>query len=118
MKKIPWKRYPIEAVAEDGTRLKGVIHYWEKDYSVELTEPLKGTRYGGHLMYHLPLYNVVDPSRETTIEQVGEFRYEYNIYHNAIAILKELYIQEKERKERGFFHRFVGLLKKFYKGQK
>ena len=118
MKKIPWESYPIEAVAEDGARLKGVIHYWNKDYSVELTEPLKGTKYGGHLMYLLPLYFVVDPSRETTIEQVGEYRLEYNIYHRAVAILKELYIQEKERKERSFFHRFSGVLKKFFKGQK
>ena len=57
---ITWNDFPVETVAEDGSVLKGTIHYWAKDYTVCLTEPFEAEGCGSHLMYAIPVRYVTD----------------------------------------------------------
>ena len=94
MSKIPFKEFLIETVADDGTILKGVIHYWAKDYSVRLLEPTKSEKYGAHLMYMIPATYIVDKNKENYLS-VKNGRHYINIYAKCKKMLQELYEEKK-----------------------
>ena len=94
MFKIPFKEFLIETVADDGTILKEVIHYWAKDYSVRLLEPIKVEKYGAHLMYMIPTTYIVDENTEDYLS-VKNGRHYINIYEKCTKMLQELYEEKK-----------------------
>ena len=94
MSKIPFKEFLIETVADDGTILKGVIHYWAKDYSIRLLEPIKLEKYGAHLMYMIPATYIVDENKEDYLI-VKSDRHYVNIYAKCKKMLQELYEEKK-----------------------
>ena len=90
MAKIPFKEFLIGVDADDGTILKGVIYYWDKDYSVRLLEPVKSKAYGAHLMYMIPVTYIVNTSMEdNSIVENG--KHYINIYNKCRKKLKKLY---------------------------
>jgi len=94
MSKIPFEEFLIETVADDGTILKGVIHYWAKDYSVHLLEPVKSNKYGAHLMYIIPAIFIVDENTEEYLIVKNNKHY-INIYAKCKKMLQELYEEKK-----------------------
>ena len=66
-------------MADDGTILKGVIHYWAKDYSVRLLKPIKIEQYGAHLIYMIPATYIVDKNIEDYLI-IKSGRHYINIY--------------------------------------
>ena len=94
MSKIPFKDFLIKTVADDGTILKGVIHYWAKDYSVHLLEPVRATKYGAHLMYTIPSTFIVDENEESYLIVKSDGHY-INIYVKCKKMLQELYEEKK-----------------------
>ncbi len=63
--KITSKNEVIRVIAPDGTKLKGVLVWWSKDYNLYLNEPFEADCGGNHLMYAAPVvYVLTDTTRE------------------------------------------------------
>lgn len=93
---IKWKEVSLETRADDGIVLKGIIRYWDKDYSIMLTEPIEAKIGGAHLMYMIPTKFIVDkniPDKAIKTEPCGTSR--INLYYVALERLKKFYEERK-----------------------
>ncbi len=87
--KITYRDVPVETVAEDGTVLKGMIHYWAKDFTVCLKEPFEAQGCGSHLMYGIPVRFVTDEAHREKVIDVP-------LIPRAKKILASLYTAEEK----------------------
>ena len=87
---IIWKEFPIEITAEDGIILKGKIHYWAKDFTIQMEEPFKAKSNGGHLMYAIPAQYVTNESPRGNIKNI-------NLIERSKNILLHLYSNKKSK---------------------
>jgi len=93
---IKWKEMILETVAEDGIVLRGIIRYWSKEYSLEMTEPIQITLDSAHLMYMIPAKFVVDENVSEGIKQADSRGVKcINLYFLSIEKMKQLYREMK-----------------------
>lgn len=51
---IPWKQYHISISCSYGKDIEATIHWWSKDYYIEVHSPVKLKLQGKHMMYMVP----------------------------------------------------------------
>ena len=64
MNKIPWKRYPITIDTCSGRPIEAIIHYWAKDYYIEIWQPFYMKLQGPHMMYAIAAHYVLVKSED------------------------------------------------------
>ena len=66
--KLPKKTEVISVTTPNGTKLKGTLVWWSKDYNLYLNEPFEAKCGGGHLLYAAPaVYVLTDTVRKGEI---------------------------------------------------
>jgi len=81
---ISWKSEVIRVTVADGAQLKGVLKWWEKDYSLCMIEPFEANCGGSHLMYSIPIVYVLTETSREGVKQI-------NILEKAKGLLLQRY---------------------------